>query len=551
MKKLFYTVKGLNCAESGEVVVSTLRKILPEAEEVSFSAEESRIYFSLDTGKNGIREAELKLSGALSALGFELILPACTENYAYVGAKQRKVRKMPVAVAVSLIAAFMALTMLFTFAACDLYSVGGNPSGGSNSTVGNNNAGNNQGTTNITIDGANLPDYIEELVKLDEIFRANSYEGINEDEITAGMLKAYIAATGDKFAEYMTAEEYKSYTDESNGDFVGVGVSIVNTTIEVNGYHYKVLQIISVFKDSPALESGLRVGDCIMYVGEGSERTMVNLLGYTEALNQLLGEAGTEAKFTVFRPDNSEDMGYREIEFSIERRKITTESVTCRVSETDSKVGIINITGFDMTTAPQLKLAVNELKGAGCESFVFDLRNNGGGALYSIIAVLSYFLDNGDLVVSTEYNDGKKDSYYVRPVNYGTEYEGYNVGRDEVGMYKDMKSVVLVNENTASAAELFTATFRDYGIAKIVGTTTYGKGCMQNIISLERYGMEGALRVTTAMYFSKSHTVYHEIGIVPDHEIVLSEEAAEYNFFLLPEEKDNQLQKAIAVLTGK
>lgn len=545
MKKLFYTVKGLNSAESGEAVVGALRKVLPEAEDISYSLEESRIYFSLDAGKVALRESELKLSGALVALGFELILPACTNNYAYVGEKQKKVRKMPVSIAVSLIAAFMALTMLFTFAACDLYSVGGNASSG------NSGVSSNQGTTNITIDGANLPEYIEELVKLDEIFRANSYEGINEDEITAAMLKAYIAATGDKFAEYMTEEEYKKYTDESNGDFVGVGVSIVNTTIEINGYHYKVLQIISVFKDSPALENGLRVGDCIMYVGAGSERTMVNLLGYTEALNQLLGEAGTEAEFTVFRPDSSEDIGYKEIEFSIERRKITTESVTCRVSETDSKVGIINITGFDMTTAPQLKLAVNELKGAGCEYFVFDLRNNGGGSLYSIIAVLSYFLDNGDLVVSTEYNDGQKDNYFVRPVNYGVEYDGYNVGRNEVGMYKDMKSVVLVNENTASAAELFTATFRDYGIAEIVGATTYGKGCMQNIINLERYGMKGALRVTTAMYFSKSHTVYHEIGIVPDHEIALSEEAAEYNFFLLPEEKDNQLQKAIEVLIGK
>ena len=109
--------------------------------------------------------------------------------------------------------------------------------------------------------------------------------------------------------------------------------------------------------------------------------------------------------------------------------------------------------------------------------------------------------------------------------------------------------MVLTNENTASAAELFTATFRDYGIAPIVGATTYGKGCMQNIIDLERYyDMPGALRVTTAMYFSKSHHVYHDIGIVPDYEVQLSEEALEYNFFLLPEEKDDQLQKAIDVL---
>ena len=108
--------------------------------------------------------------------------------------------------------------------------------------------------------------------------------------------------------------------------------------------------------------------------------------------------------------------------------------------------------------------------------------------------------------------------------------------------------MVLTNGNTASAAELFTATFRDYGMAPIVGETTYGKGCMQNIIDLKKYGLEGALRVTTAMYFSASHKVYHNIGIVPDHEVKLSEEAQEYNFFLLPENLDDQLQKGIELL---
>jgi carboxyl-terminal processing protease len=132
------------------------------------------------------------------------------------------------------------------------------------------------------------------------------------------------------------------------------------------------------------------------------------------------------------------------------------------------------------------------------------------------------------------------------------QYAGFDVSKDDIGKYKDLKGkcVVLTNENTASAAELFTATFRDYGIAPIVGETTYGKGCMQTIIDLEQYyGMKGALRITTAMYFSKSHQVYHEIGIVPDHKLALSDEAKEYNFFLLPEDKDNQLQKAIELLT--
>lgn len=538
MKKYVYYVKGLVSEKCGEEIIGALGKIIPDALDTKFDVERSRISFSAEFTALSQDDAEQRLMGALAVMGYELILPEGVEDFAYVE-KPKKTKMVPVQVAVSLIAAFMALTMLFTFAACDMFSLGGR---GQNGLLG--------GGTNIIIEDEDIPDYIKELIKLDRIFKANSYDGIDEEDMGSTILKAYIAATGDLYAEYMTSEEYDSYMSESSAEFVGVGVSVVNTTIEVNGYNYKVMQIITVFENSPALENGVMVGDYIMYVGGGEEKAMVDAIGYTEALDRMLGETGSIATFTVFRPDNSESIGYKEIEFSIARRKVTTESVKYRVSETNSKVGIVNVTGFDQKTAIQFSNAVDNLKAEGCEYFVFDMRNNPGGSLYSIQAVLSYFLDKGDLIVSTEYADGYKEEYFVKPVNYGSNYEGYNVSQNDIGKYKDLKAIVLTNENTASAAELFTATMRDYGIAEIVGTTTYGKGCMQNIIDLEKYyGMKGALRVTTAMYFSKSHNVYHNIGIVPDHEVELCEEAREYNFFLMPENLDNQLQKAIAELT--
>ena len=108
----------------------------------------------------------------------------------------------------------------------------------------------------------------------------------------------------------------------------------------------------------------------------------------------------------------------------------------------------------------------------------------------------------------------------------------------------------MTDQNTASAAELFTATVRDYGLGKIIGESrTYGKGCMQSIIPLTSYGLEGGLRVTTSMYFSKSHTVYHDKGIVPDIIEPLNSEAKKYNIYSLPHAKDNQLQMAISELT--
>ena len=541
MKKYDYYVKGLRSTESAEQCTRALQAILPEAKDISCDTEASRISFTLGKTRVSQNDIEQRLVGALATCSLELIPHEGVNNYAFVGDTSKKTRKMPVALAVALIALGMVLSMLISFVACDFSGEG----------IGSGILG---GSTPIVIEDEDIPDYIKDLIRLDAIFRENSYDGIDEESMKDAILKAYIAATGDLYAEYMTPEEYEAYMSESSGEFVGIGVSIVNTAIEINGYSYKVMQVISVYENSPALENDVRVGDCIMYVGGGESRTLVDVLGYTEALNFMLGEAGTQAEFTVFRPDKSAEIGYREIEFSITRRKVTTQSVRFRVSETDSKVGIVTVTGFDMTTAPQFCEAVDTLKALGCEYFVFDMRNNPGGALYSIEAVLSYFLEEGDLIVSTEYADGSEYADYVKVVNYGSKYAGYNVSKSDIGKYKDLigKCVVLTNGNTASAAELFTATFRDYNIAPIVGETTFGKGCMQSIIDLERYyEMPGALRVTVAMYFSKSHKVYHDIGIVPDYEVALSEEALEYNFFLLPEEKDDQLQKAIDLLLDK
>ena len=124
-------------------------------------------------------------------------------------------------------------------------------------------------------DKLELPEYVQDLIQLDEVFKHYSYEGVDEEAMKKALLKAYIEAIGDPYAEYLDAEEYEAYFSDRSGEFVGVGVSVVNTTINVNGYDYKVIQVISVFKDSPALKAGIRVGDCVMYVGKGSERELV------------------------------------------------------------------------------------------------------------------------------------------------------------------------------------------------------------------------------------------------------------------------------------
>lgn len=544
MKKLFYTVKGLKDSESCKKALEVLSAVIPEATDAAIDESEAKLSFSVRLSGNALADAEQRLAGAFLALGFELILPEGVNDYSYVGDRPRRMKMIPTAVATSIIAAAIAISVLFTFVACDIFNVSITGDGLVPGAVQN---------TTINIDDESIPDYIKDLIRLDLLFTSNSYDGFDEEKMKVDILKAYIEATGDVYAEYMTEEEYEEYNKDSSGDFVGIGVTIVNTTLTVGGIEYKVLNVSSVFKDSPAMESGVKVGDCIAFVGSGADRLSVTEVGYDSALDLLLGEAGTQAKFTAFRKDSSQPSGYSEVEFSITRRKVVSESVTYRVSETDSRVGVVHVSGYNLPTATQFKAAVNDLLSKGCEYFVFDMRNNGGGALLSIEAVLSLFLNEGDLIISTEYCNGETREDFVRVSNYGSQYEGYNVSANDIGIYSSLKGkcVVLTNEYTASAAELFTATMRDYGFAKIVGNKTFGKGCMQNTMDLTPYGLEGALKLTTAMYFSKSHTVYHGVGIIPDYSVDLSEEAKQINFFILPEDMDDQLQKAIEVLTDK
>ena len=382
------------------------------------------------------------------------------------------------------------------------------------------------------------------LALIDALFKAYSYHDLSEEEMVDAVLRAYVAASGDVYAEYYNAEEYAAMRADTAGNSEGVGINIINSTAQINGATCKVVQVISVSPNSPAEEAGMRVGDLIAWAGIGDELESVDELGYTAALAKLRGAAGTVAKFTVLRPKG--DGSYETIPYSIERRAVETVSVYSAVSEVDSTVGIVKIARFDLTAPEQFSAAVDKLKLAGCTRFVFDVRYNPGGDLNSIIAVLSYFLNEGDAIISTEDKNGTKETIYVEPVTYNTkDYQGCNVTAEDIGKYKGLDIVVLCNESTASAAELFTAAMRDYDLADIVGVKTYGKGSMQSIISLSQFGYAGGLKLTTKMYFPPCGVGYDGIGIEPDEIVTLSDAAKEYNIYVLPQSLDDQLRAAL------
>ena len=385
-----------------------------------------------------------------------------------------------------------------------------------------------------------------ELEFLDRFFKAYSYHDLSDTEFLSAVLKAYVAASGDLYAEYYTAEEYEELMSDRIGESVGVGISVIQTTVTIGGISYAAMEIVAAFPDSPAVEYGVMPGDLVVYVGVGDSRELVNSIGYSESLNRMRGEKGTLAEFTVLRP--RADGSYEEIEFSIPRREYTMQSVEYKISVIDPSVGIVRILQFDLTTPEQFEHAMDELIKAGIKKFVFDVRNNPGGDLKSICAVLSYFLNEGDLIISTVDRDGNKEDTFVKTVSYSGDYKGCSIKRSDIGKYRSYDMAVLTNGNTASAAELFTAALRDYDLASIVGTTTYGKGSMQTMFSLSYWGFDGAVKLTTRHYFPPCGEGYDGVGILPDVTVQLSDEAAATNIYKLAEADDDQLKAALSEL---
>lgn len=389
----------------------------------------------------------------------------------------------------------------------------------------------------------------ENLQVLEDLFEQYSYyeQTKTDEEFLNALMKAYVEATGDKYAEYYTAEEYAQIFNDRVGVSVGIGISIVQSEIEVNGVSYLVFQIASIYKNGPANNSDLKIGDCIYRIKVDGTYQTINELGFTKATNAVRGEEGTTVEFSVLRKNEN---GYASHDFSIVRGSFEKESVSYKISQTDPTVGIVQITEFNLTTPNQFKMAVNTLLSQNVKHFVFDVRNNPGGDLKSIQAVLTYFLQPGDLILSAIQRDGTVEASYVAEVlNMSGEYAACNVAPNEIGMYAGLDMVVLCNENTASAAEVFTATLRDYQLAPIIGSKTFGKGIMQTTITLTQMGIPVAyVKLTTHAYVTKCGVSYHDIGIEPHTAVELSEEAKQYSFYLLPEDVDNQLQTAISAV---
>ncbi len=380
---------------------------------------------------------------------------------------------------------------------------------------------------------------------LEQYLDSVAYYDYDYDNMLDQAIRAYVDASGDPYTVYYDAEEYEQLNKVNEGHYVGIGVSVEYGESFWENEYVKVLRIVSIVPNSPAQKAGILIGDEICAIAAEHGVTRVHDVSQTVATEMIRGEAGSTVTLSVFREVSNEKII---LDVDVTREELYVKSAEWYVSEHDATVGIIRISTFDLTTPSALSEGMDALLDEGVSHFIFDLRDNGGGDLESLIACVSPFLNEGDVILSTKDKDERQTVYSVKQRLHSDEYAACDVQGKDIGKYRGYSYAVLVNGNTASAAELFAAVFRDYSLGKIVGTKTYGKGSMQGIYSLQRFGLEGGIRVTTKMYFPPCGESYNGEGILPDIEVRLDAETPSDG---TAKEQDVQLMAAIAAVKSK
>ena len=348
----------------------------------------------------------------------------------------------------------------------------------------------------------------EKLTEIEGLMNNYYLDELDSDQIETWLYKGAVAGLGDPYAAYYTEEEYQSLRDSTNGSYCGIGVEI-SQNISTG-----IVTITRVFEDGPAMEAGLCPGDILYKVGDmeatGQDLTMI--------VSRIKGEENTEAQISVAR-DGEEDY----LEFQVKRRVIEIQTVSSAMLE--NQIGYIAITSFDDVTSEQFIKALDELETQGIKGLIVDLRDNGGGLVSSVCAILDRLLPEG-LIVYTEDKYGNREEE-----------------TSDAEHYFDKPLAVLVNGNSASASEIFAGAVKDYEIGTLIGTKTYGKGIVQKIYPLS----DGtAVKLTVSKYYTPKGNNIHGIGIEPDVEIELDEALEKKAVVSL--EEDNQLQKARELL---
>lgn len=321
---------------------------------------------------------------------------------------------------------------------------------------------------------------------------------IDEQKVLDETIKGYVKGLGDEYSEYLSKKEWDEFQSAALGNYVGIGIYM---STDKNGN----IVVVAPIKGTPAESAGLQTGDIITAVNDE------NMIGASseDVSNKIKGEAGTEVKITVLRENSY-------IDFYVKREEIKVYHVEKEMLE--NNIGYMSLLTFDEGCAEEFKKEYETLKNQGAKNIILDLRNNTGGLVDEALKIADMMIEKDKTLLITVDSKGNKqiDKAKEKPIVEG-------------------KMIVLINEYSASASEILVGALKDNGKAQTVGRKTFGKGVIQNVFMLND---GSALKLTVNEYFTPNETKINKVGIEPDYNIELSEDATE----------DLQLKKAIELL---
>lgn len=350
----------------------------------------------------------------------------------------------------------------------------------------------------------------EKLSSMMDVAHANFYEDVDDDVMLEGAAAGLLSALGDPYTFYYTPEAYAELWEDDEGEYAGVGIQISAS------YLTGICTVSRVFDNGPAKEAGVHKGDILYKVGD---EMYVDAYNLSEAVEIMRGTPGTDVDVTFLR--NGE-----EITFTLTRQQVNVNRIDSMMLTDD--VGYIYLYEFAGDCAVKFASALENLVGQGAKGIIIDLRDNPGGWVEDAKSIGDLFLDEGTLCY-LEYKDGQREYY--------TTSDGK----------ADVKLVVLVNENSASASEILSGALQDRADASIVGVQSYGKGIVQVVLPLSTDG--SGMQMTVAQYYTPNGNAVHKIGITPNVTVELPE--GDNGMYEFGDLADPQLSKALEIIQQK
>ncbi len=342
-----------------------------------------------------------------------------------------------------------------------------------------------------------------------EKIKTDYVDEVNQSKIIDSAINGVLQSL-DPYSAYMSPELFKEMQTDTRGEFGGLGIEI--------GMEAGLVKVIAPIEDTPAAKAGIKAGDYIIKIG--SEQVQGKSL--MEAVKLMRGPVGTSIKLTIRRKSTK-----KPIEFKVVRKIIEVKSVNSKILGKDKDLGYIRLKSFNENSDKQfLNIIKNYEKSLKVKGYILDLRNNPGGLLTQAINITDFFLDDGQIVSTKGRKVSETRKFFAKK---GDEVKGKPI-------------IVMINNGSASASEIFAGALKDHKRAIILGESSYGKGSVQSVIPL-RNG--GGMRLTISKYYLPSGKSISEVGVTPD--IVIEEEGSD---FKMNSEKDNQLNYALKLFNS-